>query len=88
MRDRDPMKNDPAETTRRFRCPICKRSVEMPKETSAGVPRFFPFCSERCKLIDLGAWFDAGYRIATKPDEEPEESPGEDPPVDREDLDG
>lgn len=23
----------------------------------------FPFCSERCKLIDLGAWLDEEYRI-------------------------
>lgn len=23
----------------------------------------FPFCSERCKLVDLGAWLDEAYRI-------------------------
>ena len=23
----------------------------------------FPFCSERCKLVDLGAWLDETYRI-------------------------
>ena len=34
--------------------------------------KFFPFCSERCKLIDLGAWFDAEYRIPSRPDEESE----------------
>jgi endogenous inhibitor of DNA gyrase (YacG/DUF329 family) len=28
-----------------------------------------PFCSERCRLIDLGAWFDEKHRI-------PDESPG------------
>jgi endogenous inhibitor of DNA gyrase (YacG/DUF329 family) len=27
--------------------------------------RYFPFCSERCRLIDLGAWLDGGYRIAS-----------------------
>jgi len=27
-------------------------------------PVYFPFCSKRCKLIDLGAWLDADYRIA------------------------
>jgi endogenous inhibitor of DNA gyrase (YacG/DUF329 family) len=26
---------------------------------------FFPFCSERCKLIDLGDWFDEEHRIST-----------------------
>ena len=24
---------------------------------------FFPFCSERCKLLDLGAWLDEEHRI-------------------------
>ncbi len=24
---------------------------------------FYPFCSERCKLIDLGAWLDSDYKI-------------------------
>ena len=33
------------------RCPTCGRSVEW----SASSP-WKPFCSERCKLIDLGAW--------------------------------
>ena len=33
------------------RCPTCDRVVEW----SAGSP-WRPFCSERCKLIDLGAW--------------------------------
>ena len=25
--------------------------------------KFFPFCSQRCKLIDMGAWFDSEYKI-------------------------
>ena len=25
---------------------------------------FLPFCSERCKLLDLGAWLDGAYKIA------------------------
>lgn len=83
------MKNDPAQPARRFTCPTCKRPLEAPREGSAGMGRFFPFCSERCKLIDLGAWFDADYRIAAKPDdEETEESSGEDPPARRDDLEG
>jgi len=39
-----------------FRCPICKRPT-----AAGGV--FFPFCSKRCKYIDLGAWIDERYRI-------------------------
>jgi hypothetical protein len=40
----------------RFTCPICHRKVE--RNSS-----FFPFCSERCKLIDLGKWAGEEYRI-------------------------
>ncbi len=35
----------------RLRCPTCNRDVEW----SEAFP-FRPFCSERCRLIDLGAW--------------------------------
>ena len=31
----------------------------------------FPFCSSKCKLIDLGRWLKEGYRVPT------DESPGE-----------
>ena len=37
------------------RCPICKNEF---KELS-----FYPFCSERCQMIDLGAWLDEKYVI-------------------------
>ncbi len=41
-----------------MKCPICK------KEASPENP-FFPFCSERCKLIDLGNWASEKYVIST-----------------------
>lgn len=41
------------------RCPTCERSVEW---TEAA--RWRPFCSERCKLIDLGAWAAEKHAIA------------------------
>ena len=41
-------------------CPICKKPVEEPKP---GEKSFFPFCSERCKLIDLGRWLGGKYQI-------------------------
>ena len=66
-----------------FVCPTCKRAVIVSRDGGGGLPRFFPFCSERCKLIDLGAWFDADYRIPGKPDEESEESVDPGPPADR-----
>jgi hypothetical protein len=34
-----------------LRCPTCSREIEW----SAEFP-WRPFCSERCKLVDLGAW--------------------------------
>jgi uncharacterized protein len=40
-----------------MRCPICKR--ETPHE---GNP-YRPFCSERCKLLDLDNWLEGRYRI-------------------------
>lgn len=40
-------------------CPTCGKSVHW---TPANPWR--PFCSERCKLIDLGAWFEEDRRIA------------------------
>ena len=46
-------------------CPICRRVMDV----SAQRPKFFPFCSRRCKLIDLGAWLDAAYRVPARPDE-------------------
>ncbi|HUB83564.1 MAG TPA: DNA gyrase inhibitor YacG [Bryobacteraceae bacterium] len=41
-----------------FQCPICA------KEVNLGEPDF-PFCSERCRLIDLGNWSAEKYRIST-----------------------
>jgi endogenous inhibitor of DNA gyrase (YacG/DUF329 family) len=29
-----------------------------------------PFCSERCKMVDLGAWVTEGYRIPGGPEED------------------
>jgi len=53
-----------------LRCPTCRRSFE--RSTSA----FAPFCSERCKLIDLGRWFDERYRVPGEPSAA--EKPGDD----------
>jgi endogenous inhibitor of DNA gyrase (YacG/DUF329 family) len=50
-------------------CPICAAPVEW---TPAS--RWRPFCSQRCRTIDLGAWASEAYRIplATSPDSERE----------------
>ena len=38
-------------------CPVCGKAVK-PKT------RFVPFCSDRCKMVDLGRWFTGEYVIA------------------------
>ncbi len=38
-----------------FKCPICKAFLPNTSVTS------FPFCSDRCRLIDLGKWLDGSY---------------------------
>jgi uncharacterized protein len=43
----------------RARCPTCQREIEW----SEAYPQR-PFCSERCKLVDLGAWLSESHRIA------------------------
>ena len=54
-----------------MKCPICKTPVsESPPPP--GVKSYFPFCSERCKLIDLGRWLGGKYQIPVKPGEEDE----------------
>jgi len=44
------------------KCPTCGRHVEW---TEASTYR--PFCSNRCRLIDLGAWFSEEHAIAGDP---------------------
>lgn len=44
-------------------CPTCSKQVEWKPEN-----RFRPFCSARCKLIDLGDWAEEKHRIAGEPD--------------------
>ena len=47
------------------KCPTCDNPVEWKPENL-----YRPFCCERCKLIDLGAWADESHRIpeTTPPD--------------------
>jgi uncharacterized protein len=54
----------PAKPVMTVNCPTCSKTVEW----SANSP-FRPFCSERCKLIDLGEWAAENHRIpAAAPD--------------------
>ena len=49
-------------------CPTCN---------APSVAEFKPFCSKRCADVDLGRWFNEGYRIPT--DEVPADVPGDVP---------
>lgn len=45
--------------TKSFPCPRCGQASHWQANA------FRPFCSERCKLIDLGAWASEDYKIAS-----------------------
>ena len=47
--------------TRLVACPTCGKPSEWRPENA-----FRPFCSERCKLIDLGAWAEERYKVASE----------------------
>ncbi len=47
-------------------CPVCRKASKWSTEN-----RYRPFCSERCKLIDLGEWAGEGHRIAGDPAPDP-----------------
>jgi uncharacterized protein len=42
----------------KFHCPICR------KPTDSDANPEFPFCGERCRLLDLGAWASEKYVIS------------------------
>jgi len=50
----------------KYRCPVCKKSIKVSAQGQPEEREFFPFCSQRCKLLDLGAWLDAKYRIVSE----------------------
>jgi uncharacterized protein len=43
-----------------MRCPTCRKNVDP-------ATKFRPFCSERCKLIDLGRWLSGSYVVPGEP---------------------
>lgn len=51
----------------KHQCPVCETCYAYDLDEQLTYPAVFPFCSDRCKLIDLGAWLDADYRIPAQP---------------------
>ncbi|MEK7400714.1 MAG: DNA gyrase inhibitor YacG [Candidatus Poribacteria bacterium] len=41
------------------KCPICEKKVKF--DAKKDLPANFPFCSKRCKLVDLGKWLNEEY---------------------------
>ena len=57
-------------------CPTCGKSVEWTEQNA-----WRPFCSERCKLIDLGAWATERYRVPVVEDKDQLETTPPDEPT-------
>lgn len=53
-------------------CPHCGKLVAMREENE-----FFPFCSKRCRLIDLGSWLTEEYKVPGQSLEIADENPSE-----------
>lgn len=53
------------------RCSVCERRFD-PQESPA-----LPFCSERCRLVDLSRWLDERYGLPYESEEEKADRPDE-----------
>ena len=67
----------PRKRALKLRCPVCKKAL---KSTDTD----FPFCSERCRTIDLGKWASGAYVISS-PVTDADEFIDNSAPEDRED---
>ena len=52
-------------------CPVCDANVKLDATPTA------PFCSERCRLIDLGRWLDEAYAVPEKQQPADDENAGD-----------
>jgi len=59
------------QSSKKVRCPRCGKETEYSPQNA-----WRPFCSERCKMIDLGKWAAEDYRVPEddKPSSKPPES--------------
>jgi uncharacterized protein len=53
-------------------CPRCGRPAPFAPEN-----KWRPFCSERCRTIDLGAWASESYRVGGRSQGDPDKEPTE-----------
>jgi endogenous inhibitor of DNA gyrase (YacG/DUF329 family) len=47
-----------------LQCPVCHRK-DTTEPSDGKRSKYYPFCSDRCKLVDLGAWLDSDYMITS-----------------------
>lgn len=52
-----------------MRCPVCGKEFDLATSPAK------PFCSARCRSIDLGRWLDESYGMPAIPDPEADELP-------------
>lgn len=50
---------------KKHKCRKCGRDIDLPS-----LNKYFPFCSERCKLADLSGWLEEDYKVSAKPEDE------------------
>jgi endogenous inhibitor of DNA gyrase (YacG/DUF329 family) len=53
------------------RCPVCDATVDLVATPTV------PFCSDRCRLIDLGRWLDESYSVPTSRKDDEDEPAAE-----------
>ena len=63
-----PDKQQATENRPPMKCPICGKPSAAPA-SEKGKRSPFPFCSDRCKLRDLGRWLDGEYQVPTEDDD-------------------
>ncbi len=64
-----------SDATRAVKCPTCGKTVEWRPEN-----RYRPFCSARCRQIDLGGWASEAYRVPSSPPDAEDAGDGFVPP--------
>jgi endogenous inhibitor of DNA gyrase (YacG/DUF329 family) len=64
-----------SDTIRTVKCPSCGKPVAWLPEN-----RYRPFCSARCRQLDLGAWASEAYRVPSSPPDAEEGGDGFVPP--------
>ncbi|HEX3447782.1 MAG TPA: DNA gyrase inhibitor YacG [Isosphaeraceae bacterium] len=63
----------------RGRCPICSKSYEI---ASVDALPSFPFCTDRCRMIDLGRWIDGKYAIPGSAKDQKQQEEGDESSAD------